>query len=149
MYLSVSNDGGKTFAKAEKLGVGSWPLDHCPMDGGSLAVLVDGKVATIWRREKSIYFLRSRDAGEFELGLGEQPWVTASDRGPIAVWLRKRGNALLLWQPGRNEPIELAKAARDPIIAAGGPRNEIVVAAWEEASGDGRRIVCQRINLTR
>ena len=38
MYLCSSTDGGQTFGKAIKLGQGSWNIDHCPMDGGNLAV---------------------------------------------------------------------------------------------------------------
>jgi hypothetical protein len=154
MYCAVSSDGGKTFAKAQKLGTGSWPLDRCPMDGGSIAAGVNGQPATVWRRDKSIYFFSTGNSQETELGPGEQPWLTASSKGPIAVWLRKRGESLLLRLPSAKQPIELSTAAVDPIIAAGGgggggSKNEIVVAAWEDASEGAKRIVCQRIELER
>ncbi|MGI8979626.1 MAG: sialidase family protein [Pirellulaceae bacterium] len=149
MYQAVSSDGGKTFAKAQKLGAGTWPLDSCPMDGGSIAVLSNGKPATVWRRDKTVYYFGPGSSQETELGPGEQPWLAASSKGPIAVWLRKRGESLLLRLPGAKVPVELSKAAGDPIVASGGAKNEIVVAAWEDTSGGVKKIVCQRIELTR
>jgi hypothetical protein len=149
MYHAVSSDGGKTFAKALKLGAGTWPLDRCPMDGGSIAVLANGKSATVWRRDKTVYFFGAGSSQETILGPGEQPWVTASSKGPIAVWLRKRGESLLLRLPGADLPVELSRAASDPIVASGGPKNEVVVAAWEDSSNGVKKIVCQRIDLTK
>jgi hypothetical protein len=146
MYYATSRDGGKTFNPAEKLGAGSWSLDHCPMDGGSLAVLADGQVATTWRRDKTVYFYANKQTKEEELGPGEQPWIATTNSGPVVVWLRKRKGALLLREPGSATPVELAQAAGDPVIAVGGPKNDMVIAAWEDNSGSGRSIVCQRID---
>lgn len=145
MYHAVSRDRGKTFGKAERLGRGSWSLGHCPMDGGSLAVLADGRIATTWRRDKTVFFFRGDQAGEAELGPGEQPWMAMTRQGPAIVWLRKRRGALLLREPGSDTTIELAQAAGDPVIAAGGPKNDLVIVAWEDHNSSGRRIVCRRI----
>jgi hypothetical protein len=54
MYVATSSDGGKSFGKASKLGSGTWPLNACPMDGGSIAALGE-QFTTVWRREKSVY----------------------------------------------------------------------------------------------
>jgi len=145
MYLTTSSDGGKSFGKADKLGTGSWTFDHCPMDGGSLTVLKDKDVATIWRRDKQIYFTKSAGAKEIELGTGEQPCIAGSNEGPIAVWLRKRGGPLHVRLPGSTTPLQLAPAAGDPSIAVGGPKKDVVVVAWEERSGKDTSIVCQRL----
>ena len=149
MYHAISSDGGKTFAKAQKLGAGTWPLDRCPMDGGSITILANGKPATVWRRDKTVYFFGAGSSQETMLGPGEQPWLTASSKGPVSVWLRKRGDSLLLRLPGADMPVELSRAASDPIVASGGPKNEIVVAAWEDSSSGVKKIVCQRIDLTK
>ena len=124
MYCAVSSDGGNTFGKAQKLGSGSWSLDHCPMDGGSISVLADGTTASVWQRDKTVYLFGSGSSKEVQLGSGEQPWLAASAKGPVEVWLRKRGAALMLRQPGTSRPIKLAKAARDPVIASGGPKTK-------------------------
>lgn len=149
MYHAVSSDSGKSFAKAQKLGAGTWKLDSCPMDGGSIAILPSGKLATIWRRDKTVYYFGTGSSQEMELAPGEQPWLAASSKGLIIVWLRKRGESLVLGQPGAAIPMELSKAAGDPIVASGGPKNEIVVAAWEDSGGGDKKIVCQRIELAR
>jgi hypothetical protein len=149
MYCAVSIDGGKTFGAAKKLGAGVWSLDRCPMDGGSLAVLTNGKLATAWRRDNTVYLFAEGASKETELGQGEQPWMTASNKGPVVVWLKKRGDVLLIRYPGSSKPIELAKTATDPVVVSGGPKNDLVVAAWEEGSGSGRKILCQRIELGR
>lgn len=143
MYHCVSRDRGQSFGKAQKLGAGSWPIDHCPMDGGSLALLADGKLVTAWRRNKTVYLNLGGNTKEVELGAGEQPWIAATSEGPVAVWLAKRGAALLMRQGSANA-VQLAKAAGDPVVATGGPNNDVVVVAWEDPAG-GRKIVCQRI----
>ena len=38
LYLIQSDDTGATFGTAQKLGIGSWQLDGCPMDGGSISM---------------------------------------------------------------------------------------------------------------
>ncbi|MEJ7678323.1 MAG: sialidase family protein [Segetibacter sp.] len=55
LYLISSSNGGKTFGQAQKLGVGSWKLNGCPMDGGGLAVDKKGTPETVWRREGKIF----------------------------------------------------------------------------------------------
>lgn len=67
LYLISSNDGGKKFGDAQKLGNGSWALNACPMDGGGLAV-DNNAVNTVWNREGKIY---ADKAGEQEVKIGE------------------------------------------------------------------------------
>ncbi len=55
LYLIQSNDMGKNWSKAQKLGAGDWKLNGCPMDGGGLAITRTNEVKTIWRRESKIY----------------------------------------------------------------------------------------------
>lgn len=55
LYLISSNDMGKHWNKAEKLGTGDWKLNGCPMDGGGLVMTGPGEIKTIWRRENKIY----------------------------------------------------------------------------------------------
>ena len=55
LYLIESNNMGKNWSKAQKLGAGNWKLNGCPMDGGGLAMTGTNQVRTIWRRESKIY----------------------------------------------------------------------------------------------
>ena len=143
MYHAISSDGGKTFAKGLKLGAGTWPLDRCPMDGGSIAVLANGKSATVWRRDKSVFLLVDGQQEERRLGVGEQPWIAATADGPVVVWLKKRGDAAFLLSPGSSSPVELAAHANDPVIASGPNGRGPVVAVWETHEGKNYAIQCQ------
>lgn len=84
MYVAHSEDHGKTFSAARKLGSGSWKLDACPMDGGSFTVR-SGAVTSAWRRENTVF--RSTIGGtEIPLGPGKQPVVLSTSLGVLAAW---------------------------------------------------------------
>lgn len=131
IYVASSSDGGKSFGKAIKLGIGSWPLNACPMDGGAIAVIAGGKIASAWRRHQSVYLSLEGEREEHLLGVGEQPWIAATEAGAFVLWLRKRGDVAYLLTPGSKSPIELASQAADPVLAAGPNGRGPVVAAWE------------------
>ena len=136
MYLSRSSDGGKTFAAAQKLGVGTWPLKACPMDGGALAVARNGAVTTFWRRDGQMY-LCAPGSEEKSLGGGQQGWVADGPGGAYAVWLRGRPGELLALTPDKSAPRSLAQDANDPAIAAAPGGVAPVIAVWTEGkSGD-------------
>lgn len=131
MYYSVSKDHGQSFSTAERLGLGHWRLDHCPMDGGAIAVRKPGDVATAWRREKTIFATLPGHQEETRLGEGEQPWITANQQGPWITWVSKENGDLLLWRPTQRTSEVLAHHADDPVIAS--PQTGVgpVVLAWE------------------
>ena len=143
LYVASSTDGGAHFGKASKLGTGSWPLDACPMDGGAIATVAGGKLASAWRRDKTVYLAMEGEQEEQRLGVGEQPWIAATDAGPFVVWLKKRGDVAYLLTPGSSSPRELASHAADPVIAAGPNGRGPVVAAWERRDGQSYTIHCQ------
>ncbi|MFN0018630.1 MAG: sialidase family protein [Pirellulaceae bacterium] len=143
IYVASSTDGGKTFGKATKLGTGSWALDACPMDGGAIAVVAGGKLASAWRRDKTVFLSLEGEREERRLGVGEQPWIAATDAGAFIVWLKKRGDVAYLLTPGSKSPIELASHAADPVIAAGPNGRGPVVAAWERRDGKNYTVQCQ------
>lgn len=149
MYAAKSIDGGNTFGSAAKLGIGSWPLKACPMDGGSIALLADGKLASVWRRDKSVYLAFEGHTEEKLLGAGEQPWIAATRDGPFVVWLTKRGNEAHLISPARSAPLKLSTNAADPVIATGPGGSGPVVAAWESRDGTSHAIQLQIVTDTR
>ncbi len=69
LHLIQSSNGGASFGKVQKLGVGSWKLNGCPMDGGGLTVNKNGTVETVWRREGKI-FAATPGKPEKEIGEG-------------------------------------------------------------------------------
>lgn len=149
MYLAASEDGGKTYSKAQKLGTGTWPLNACPMDGGAVSVDGAGKFVTTWRRDKAVFLFAEGNPEEQNLGPGEQPWVVATAEGPFAVWLKKRGEAALLLSPGKTDAVELAPHARDPVLAIAPSGRGPLVAAWETREGKESSIHCQVISMVK
>ncbi len=136
MYLRSSADGGKTFGDAVKLGAGTWRIDFCPMDGGGLAADAEGRVETIWRRDKELFRARP-GAKEGPLGRGEQGWAAAGADGFYLLWIEGRPGALKALLPGSERPVVLAKGAWDPVVAAPVSGKGPVVAVWEEGANKG------------
>ena len=118
MYLTHSSDGFKTFSEAQKLGEGTWPLNLCPMDGGSLQVMPNGKVLTAWQRDGRIYRCEPGQKEEL-IGSGTQP-VFIPDQADL-VWTDRdkviHGKASL--SPG----------AFPAVVAS--PRNDPLIVFWE------------------
>ncbi len=85
MFFVKSRDYGVTFSNAAKLGPGTWKLNACPMDGGSLALYDDGRLLSVWRRDGSLYS-SSSERDETQLANGAQPVVTISRGVPITSW---------------------------------------------------------------
>ena len=123
MYLATSQDG-VTFSKPEKVGTGTWQLNACPMDGGSLAV-ASGKVLTAWRRDGTV-FLAEPGKPERQAGTGKDVALALSGGRAYALWVN--GTKLESWIDGKVD--QLSGAGAFPALSAlpGGG----VLAAWEE-----------------
>jgi hypothetical protein len=98
LYLAVSSDGGKSFRTAQKLGVGSWRLNGCPMDGGGL-VLNKGVPLTVWRREAKI-FAAVPGQQEKEIGEGRSPYVEVLGDRQVYTWTQN-GEVVVVTQGGK------------------------------------------------
>lgn len=144
MYVSRSNDGGKTFGAAQKMGTGTWMLNACPMDGGALAITADNKITTFWRRDRQM-FLCAPNASEQLVGQGEQGWAVAGQQGTYLAWLERRGGALRAKMPqGKAETI--AQEADDPIVAAPLSGKGLVVVVWKSTNAASPRIWSRAIS---
>jgi len=56
LYLLKSLNGGISFAAAQKLGVDTWKLNGCPMDGGGITISHAGNIQTTWQRKGEIFY---------------------------------------------------------------------------------------------
>lgn len=128
MYLTASSDGGKTWSPATKLGEGTWMLNACPMDGGTVTASA-GKPVTVWRRAGSIY-LSEPSKDERLIGEGIQPVVEFAKSGPVVVW--QEGSTLVHWRPDTGPAKTLAEKGQYPVLTP--TKRGQVLAAWE-ASG--------------
>jgi BNR repeat-like domain len=126
MYLSRSNDGGRTFTAAEKLGGGSWKLNACPMDGGGFTVGLNGKVMTTWRRGTEVY-LAPEGGAETLLSEGKNPSIAAAKEGLFVAWSGPDG--VLARVPGKTDPVVLDREGG--FVQLTSVPNGPVVAAWE------------------
>lgn len=128
MYLARSRDG-INFSKAEKLGVGTWKLNGCPMDGGGL-VIVENRAVSVWRRDGEI-FMASPGENEVRLGKGIDVALAAGQHGIHAVWSTPEGIVSL--SPGSRAPVPLAPKGTFPnVVALPAGR---ALAAWEADNG--------------
>jgi hypothetical protein len=124
LYLIKSDDGGKSFGKAKKLGNGSWKLNGCPMDGGGLAITTNGNPETVWRREGKIY-AASPGEPEKEIGEGRGCSMETVNNKNVYAW-SENGNVMVL-KPGGSK-VDLGKGSL-PLVKA--LDNEHVVCVWE------------------
>lgn len=99
LYLIQSNDNGKTFGNAQKLGAGSWQLNGCPMDGGGLAIAKDGTPQTVWRRQNKIY-ADVPGTAEKEIGEGKGCSIEIANGKNIYAWSDNNGNIVCLFPNG-------------------------------------------------
>lgn len=136
MYIVSSLDGGRTFTAAEKLGTDTWMLNACPMDGGGIALDSNGRLSTVWRREKTIY---SAAVGEREtpLGNGKDAAVTVGRGGLYYAWSTPEGVAARF--PGSSDAVLIGPKGTYPQLVS--LSDGTVIAAWES---DGN-IVVQKI----
>lgn len=128
IYLAFSKDGGRTFSPASKMGLGTWPLDACPMDGGALAPS-NNEVMTFWQRG-GVMFACKLGQAEQPIGNGVQGWATWGPLGFYFVWLRDRPGVLMAKSPLWPHPVRLAQKADDPAVAAAPNGQNPVIAVW-------------------
>ncbi|MBD1366733.1 hypothetical protein IDJ77_23175 [Mucilaginibacter sp. ZT4R22] len=59
LYVARSANGGKTFGAAQKLGLDTWKLNACTMDGGGILLGDKGAIYTTWQRKGGVYFAKA------------------------------------------------------------------------------------------
>jgi hypothetical protein len=123
LYL-IRSTGSREFGKPEKLGSGTWKLNACPMDGGSLTN-AGPRTVTAWRRNGEIFMAEPGQA-ETKLGEGKDVAIAASQGRVYALWIQ--GTQLELWTSEKTEAV--AQNAAFPSLTAlpGGG----VLGAWED-----------------
>ncbi len=138
LYMATSRDG-RTFSPAEKLGTGTWKLNGCPMDGGSLAFAPGGNWLAVWRRERAI-FATEAALPETQLAPNAvEPLVGFAAKTPLKLW---EANGALMLQRGSETPARFAESAAAACIASG---DDSAVVVWEGTAGGARTILLNRV----
>ncbi len=130
-YLATARNG--EHFEIAKLGLGTWKINACPMDGGSVGEF-HGDVITLWRREGGLFLARPDGQAEQLLASGKNPAIALRQEGYYAIWSTPEG--LMAKVPGSPAYV-LSKSGSYPVISSQGA----VVAAWE----DNGRIVSERL----
>lgn len=86
LYLASSSNAGNSFEPAKKLGEGSWRLNGCPMDGGSLVMDKQGIVQTVFRRGTTIYAAQP-GGSEKKIGEGKNCTMETAGGRNIYAWI--------------------------------------------------------------
>lgn len=131
MWMARSGQG-KSFLDPVKLGAGSWKLQACPMDGGSIAVGPKGNVITVWRRENDIYRCLPGQKEEL-LGNGRQPQMVTVQDSSFAVW--ERNGQVLCTGPFEDGPRTLGKGRYASVAAYPDTQASRFLVVWEEGEG--------------
>ncbi|MDQ6812582.1 MAG: glycoside hydrolase [Bacteroidota bacterium] len=124
LYVAKSVNGGKSFEAAEKLGVGNWKLNGCPMDGGGLAINKSGIPQTVWRREGKIY-ASTVGSTEKEIGEGRGCTIETVNNKNVYAWT-ENGDVVVIKPQGQKKV--LGKGSQ-PIVKA--LNDEHVICVWE------------------
>ncbi len=123
LYVTKSNDGGRTFKKPQKLGNGNWKLNGCPMDGGGLVLDKNNKVQTVWRR-RGIVYTAVPGMPENEIGEGKSCTLTTVNGKNVYAWV-ENGEIVIKSQGHK----KILGKGSQPILRS--LKNEQVMCVWE------------------
>jgi hypothetical protein len=141
MWLTTRVKGAISFTAARKLGEGTWKINGCPHDGGTLVALGGGKFGAVWQRSGEV-FLSGTDGKETKLGSGRQPVAVENDGQTIVVW--NDGSGLVAVRDlARPQPTKVAPEARFPSVTAlpGGK----ALLAYERGGKGTNSVVIERL----
>jgi len=128
LWMAVRPKGANQFSAAKKLGTGTWTLNACPMDGGRIVALGQGKFASVWQRAGEIYFCQL-DGSEILMGKGKQPVALVREKETHVLW--QNGAELVEAVVGRGDAsVVRASGARFPVVI-GLPANRGALLAYE------------------
>lgn len=123
LYLAHSTDGGLTYPSPQKLGLGTWKLNGCPMDGGAVVLSSIGQPVTAWRRENTLYTCIPGHA-ESSIGTGKNITVAAGNKGAVYAWDEENA----VWVKPVNGPTVAMGKGQMPSLAVTG---QTALCAWE------------------
>jgi hypothetical protein len=126
LYVMKSSDSGKSFTQAQKLGMGTWKLKGCPMDGGGVSIDNSGAVHTAWKREGSVYYCKP-GSREIEIGTGRGVSLSTMGNQPIVMFQDKEGIKLI----SVNDKQILFSNKGESLKSIALPDNKILC-VWEE-----------------
>ena len=146
MYLATAEQvNGNIKTNSMQLGKENWKLNACPMDGGMLAIDARGVVSTVWRRGRELFTAVNDGGYEQLMGVGEQPWLTSTTDGPIAVWTKRRDGELMMKNISNEYELSIAPTARDAVVVAEPVKGKTAFVFWEQNEKVGTSIFAKAV----
>lgn len=103
LYTLKSTDAGKTFAPAQKMGLDTWKLNGCPMDGGAIGLNSSNQIQTVWQRKGNIYFAQGADP-EVYIGKGRACSIVSGSTKAIITY-QNNDTLKLVTMPGKTSAV--------------------------------------------
>jgi hypothetical protein len=134
MWMATRTKGAKQFSPARKLGEGTWTINACPMDGGRILALGDGKFGSVWQRAGEICFAPA-SGPEKIIGQGRQPVAAVQAGETFVVW--QQGTDLVSMRLGSETSLaKRAENARFPVLMVA-PDGRGALLAYEHGPAKG------------
>ena len=109
LYVMKSVDKGRSFEMAQKMGVGTWKLKGCPMDGGGLTFDNKGNIQTTWQRQGIIYTAKP----------GENEVRISAGKGSAIASSAITDRMIISYQDGENVKVVNAKDNKEILSEKG------------------------------
>jgi len=126
MYVAHSKDGGQSFQPPQKMGEGTWKLNHCPMDGGNLSIGSSNVFITVWRRNNQLYLSRP---GEKEQPVAEGRNASAAVSGPFTFMVWHQAGQVWYGVPGITTSAVLGNGRCPGVVSLS---NNRAFCVWED-----------------
>jgi hypothetical protein len=103
LYVVRSVNAGKTFSDAQKMGLDTWKLNGCPMDGGGITTNSSNIVQTVWQRKGDIFFAQGNEP---EVYIGKGKTCTMADNATHTIIAYQNNDTLkMVTVPGKKTTI--------------------------------------------
>jgi hypothetical protein len=101
LYVLRSFNNGKSFKDAQRLGMGTWILKGCPMDGGGIVFDSAGGIQTAWQRQGEVYFCKPAQP-EIEIATGRNCSIAGTGDNSV-ITMQHDGLVKLIKLKDKNE----------------------------------------------
>jgi hypothetical protein len=127
-------ENGKVVSKPEKIGLGTWTINACPMDGGGLAYS-NGQLISAWRRDEDV-FLSTPSSKETKIGSGLDISLAVSHGNPYVAW--QKAGKISVWNAGKTLTL-VEQGGGFPVLTSLPDGN--ILAAWEANGAIATRVL--------
>lgn len=126
LYILKSLNGGASFAAAQKLGIDTWKLNGCPMDGGEISIGHAGDIQTTWQRKGEIFYAEPGKP-EVLIGKGRNPGIAGAGLNTLLTF-HNNDTVKVVYLKNKTE-ISIARGAFVKSVILPGDK---VVCVWED-----------------